>query len=388
MEQLLALALLLVAFATLFFVNVFNRRFRVYDQRFGRTEHDVNELRAGQRENARELVEAEDRAAGKSVRQARKASEDLATRYRGDWQSLTARQQELKDGSAALTSRVDQLSQSTETTLGEHGARLDALDRLAAALGAREDTSAQAADIKAEIDRQAAAVRELRGDVTQASQQTAEALTGLREQLMALAGEVELLDADRQDLRSQLRKWLDHSAQLTTSANLANADPATSIMPGFVATGERAAAELLPGLYEAVLGAIGVEPVFREHAEAGDVFYYLAWRHPNGQSPRRRLEDLLAASPDDGASADGLTEFRSLLLALRAGGPGTVRLGPLVVGQTAAGAFLGAVMTAAEAAELDEGDSGASPARWAARLAELDADRVVNLADWAAGQLS
>jgi hypothetical protein len=388
MEQLLALALLLVAFATLFFVNVFNRRFRVYDQRFGRTEHDVNELRAGQRDNVRELAEAEDRAAGKSVQQVKKAGEDLATRYRSDWQSLAARQQELKDESAALTSRVDQLSQSVETALGEHGARLDALDRLAATLGAREDTSAQAADIKAEIDRQAATVRELRGDVTQAGEQTAEALSGLREQLAALAGEVELLDADRQDLRSQLRKWLDHSAHVTTSSNLANTDPATSIMPGFVATGERAAAELLPGLYEAVLGAIGVEPVFREHAEAGAVFYYLAWRHPNGQSPRRRLEDLLAASPDDGASADGLTELRSLLLALRAGGPGTVRLGPLVVGQTGTGAFLGAVMTAGEAAELDDGDSGASPARWAARLAELDEDRVVNLADWAAGQLS
>jgi hypothetical protein len=382
MEQLLALALLLVAFATLFFVNVFNRRFRVYDQRFGRTEHDVNELRAGQRDSTRQLAEAEDRAAGKSVQEVKKAGDDLATRYRGDWQSLTAKHQELKDESAAVTSRVDKLSQSVETMLREHGARLDALDRQTAALGARDDTSAQAADLKAEIDRQSAAVRELRGEVTQASEHTAEALTGLREQLLALAGEVRLLDADRQDLRSQLRKWLGHSA------HLANADPATGIMPGFVATGERVAAELLPGLYEAVLGAIGVEPVFCEHAEAGDVFYYLAWRHPNGQSPRRRLEDLLAASPDDGASAAGLTEFRSLLLALRAGGPGTARLGPLVVGQTGTGAFLGAVMTADEAAELDDGDLGAAPARWAERLAELDEDRVVNLADWATGQVS
>jgi hypothetical protein len=358
MEQLLALALLLVAFATLFFVNVFNRRFRVFDQRFGRTEQDVNELRAGQRDNVHQLAEAEDRAAGKSAQQVKKAGDDLATRYRSDWQSLTARHQELKDESAAVTGRVDKLSQSVEAALRDHGARLDALDRLAAA------------------------VRELRGEVTRTSEQTAEALSGLREQLLALAGEVHLLDADRQDLRSQLRKWLDHSARQ------ANADPATSIMPGFVATGERAAAELLPGLYEAVLGAIGVAPVFREHTEPADVFYYLAWRHPNGQSPRRRLEDLLAASPDDGASASGLTEFRSLLLALRAGGPATVRLGPLVVGQTAAGEFVGAVMTADEAAELDEGDLSASPVRWAARLAELDEDRVVNLADWAAGHQS
>ena len=388
MEQLLALALLLVAFATLFFVNVFNRRFRVYDQRFGRTEHDVNELRAGQRDNVQQLAEAEDRVAGKSAQQVKKAAEDLATRYRSDWQSLTARHQELKDESAAVTSRVEQLSQSIETTLRDHGARLDALDRLTAALGAREDTSAQAAGIKAEIDRQVAAVRELRGDVTQAGEQTAEALSGLREQLLTLADEVQSLEADRQDLRSQLRKWLDHSVHQANSAHQANADPATSIMLGFVAAGERAAAELLPGLYEAVLAAIGAEPVFREHAEAGDVFYYLAWRHPNGQSPRRRLEDLLAASPDDGATAAGLTEFRSLLLALRAGGSGTVRLGPLVVGQTAPGGFLGAVMTADEAAELDEGDLGASPARWAARLAELDEVRVVNLDGWAAGHLS
>jgi hypothetical protein len=388
MEQLLALAVLLVAFATLFFVNVFNRRFRVYDQRFGRTEQNVNELRAGQRDNAHQLVEAEDRAAGKSVQQVKKTVDDLATRYRGDWQSLTARHQELKDASTAVTSRVDQLSQSVETMLREHGARLDALDRQAAALGAREDTPAQAAGIKAEIDRQAVAVRELRGDVTQASEQTAEALSGLREQLLALAGEVQLLDADRQDLRSQLRKWLDHSAHLTNSAQLANADPAAGIMPGFVATGEPAAAELLPGLYEAMLAAIGVDPVFREHTETGDVLYYLAWRHPNGQSPRRRLEDLLAASPDEDAAASGLTEFRSLLLALRAGGPGTVRVGPLVVGQTGTGAFLGAVMTAEEAAELDDGDLGASPARWVARLAELDEVRVVNLAGWATGHLS
>jgi hypothetical protein len=394
MEQLLALAILLVAFATLFFVNVFNRRFRVYDQRFGRAEQDVNELRAGQRDSVRQLAEAEDRAAGKSVQQAKKAGEDLATRYRSDWQGLTGKQQELKDESAALASRVGQLSQSVETMLREHGARLDALDRLAATLSARADASAEAAGLTAEIDRQAASVRELRGDVTQASEQTAAALSGLREQLLALAGEVHLLDTDRQDLRSQLRKWLDHSARQAntahqaSSAHRAKTDPADSIMPGFVATGERAAAELLPGLYEAVLRAIDVEPVFREHAETGDVFYYLAWRHPNGQSPRRRLEDLLAASPDDGASAAGLTEFRSLLLALRAGGPGTVRLGPLVIGQTGSGGFVGAVMTADEAAEPGEDDLGAAPARWAAWLAELDDVRSVDLAGWAAGRLS
>lgn len=375
MEQLLALAILLVAFATLFFVNIFNRRFRVYEQRFGRTERDVNELRSGQRGHAQEVAAAEDRAVSKSVQQLKEATEELAAKYRTDWQSLADKHTE----TAAVTRRVDELGDLVKSTFAEHESRLGALDRLTATLGTNE---AGSAEVKAEIGRQSAALRQLRNDITEAAGQTTEALAGIREQLLVLAGKAELLEYDRQDLRSQLRRWLDYSAQL------ADTDRATQIMPGFVSTAERAASELLPGLYETLLRAAGFEPVFRENRGDAGVFYYLAWPHPGGQAARRRLEDLLAASPGDGLPADGVTEFRSLLLALQAGGTGTVRLGPLVVSHTAQGAFLGAVMTAGEVAELDEDDASASPARWTARLTGLNEDRVVDLAGWAASQLS
>jgi hypothetical protein len=381
MEQLLALAILLVAFSTVLIAYVLNRRFRVYDQRFSRSEYDVNELRFGQWDSAHEIAEAEDRAVEKSAQRLKTAEADLA-RYRADWQSLASKHKGAVEETAAVSSRVDGLSKSVKSTFGNYESRLDALDRLTAALGSRDDDAAEVAELRAEMARQSAALRQLRGEFTEAAGQTAQALAGIREQLLALAGKVELLDYDSQDLRSQLRRWLDYSARL------AGADRAAQIMPGFVAAEERAASEILPSLYEALLRATGFDPVFREYRGEAGVFYYLAWPEPDGQSPRRRLEHLLSASPGDGVPADSVTEFRSLLLALHMGGTGTVRLGPLVVSHTGQSAFLGAVMTAGEVEELDEGDPGSSPARWMARLTELNEDRVVNLAGWAAGQLS
>jgi hypothetical protein len=381
MEQLLALAILLVAFATLVFANVFNRWLRDYDQRFRRSEHDVNELRSGQQDSAREIAKAEDRAVEKSAQRLRRAEAELA-RYRADWRSLASKHKDAAKETAAVSRRVDDLSKSVKSTFENHESRLDALDRLTAALSAREDDAAEVAELRAEMGRQLTALRQLRGEFTGAADQTAQALADIREQLLALAGKVELLDYDRQDLRSQLRRWLNYSARR------AGAGQAAQIMPGFVAAQEQAASEILPILYEALLRATGFDPLFREHRGEAGTFYYLAWSQPNGQPPRRRLEDLLAASADDGVSADGVTEFRSLLLALYTGGTGTVRLGPLVVSHTGQDAFLGAVMTAGEVAELDEDDSGASPVRSMARLTEFNEDRVVNLADWAADQLS
>jgi hypothetical protein len=129
------------------------------------------------------------------------------------------------------------------------------------------------------MGRQLTALRQLRGEFTEAAGQTAQALAGIKKQLLALAAKVELRDYDRQDLRSQLRRWFDFSARRP------GADQAVHIIPGFVTAAERAASEILPILCEALLRATGFDPVFREHRGQASVFYYLACPQPNGQPP-------------------------------------------------------------------------------------------------------
>jgi hypothetical protein len=380
MELLLALAAVIVAAASLVLAGAFNRRFGEYGRQLAiardnqdAVEQNADRLWREQEEKTKEALTGY-RTIEQRTRLLEETQRTLVRRYDGDSQARAEESGKAQQQAAGLARRMGEIGDLVTRTVTGHGSRLDALDHLAADLRARDD---RRAGLGAEIAVQAATLRELRDDLASGTGHTTRALTGVRQELLALAREAERLELDHADTRAQLRHWLAHSARLTTS------DLSALIMPGLVAAERPAAAEILPGLYEALLRAAGLDPVFLEQSRHS-VLYYLAWHRANGQSAGQYLGGLLAGCQDDEASLAGLTEFRSLLLALHAGGPGAVRLGPLLVSHTAEGACRGIVLTAEEATALDQDGPFGPPARWADRLTDADGDRVVDLAGWAA----
>jgi hypothetical protein len=388
MELLLALAAVIVAAATLFVAYVARRRFNAY-------ELSVASLTSGQQEL--KGAAARGQAAAQDVEQVREAVKKLAERHERDKQTLADE----------VSKTVDQLRTQVAVTVEEqrvrldalvqhgadHDSRLNSLDQLAAerksdlvsldhlapdVMRWLDDLAAQAVWLKEEAGQQAAALRALSDGSTSTSARAAETLTGLSDQLLALAANVELLDLDRRELRAQLRKWLAYSARQTRTAPAA-------VMPGFIQANRRAASEILPCFYEALLKGVGLDCVFRDEAGSAGVFYYLISRSPDGQPVEQQLGNLLTTCriPDADSQLPGLTELRSLLLTMYVGGPATMRLGPLV-SHAAEGMFRGVVLTAGEVQTLDAGDPISSPIRYARRLGELPEDRVLDLAAWAA----
>ena len=124
--------------------------------------------------------------------------------------------------------------------------------------------------------------------------------------------------------------------------------------------------EVVRGLVGAFCDGIGLEVILQAEAGSGGRGPYLAWRPADG----RRLEDAMAAAlaavPDDQAGDHpGLDELRRLLLALHEYGPGTIRIGPVILNRTQ-DALIGRVMSPWELAPLGAGGSGpalASPAQ-------------------------
>jgi hypothetical protein len=396
MELFVALAAVIVAAATLFLAYAARRRFAAYDARLNQTDRNVDSLTSEQRElkaAAAANVPADD------VKQVQKAVQDLAERHE------TQKKTQAED----VTKVVGQLGREVTTAFKEHTARLDSLarraadhdlrlnslDQLAVEHEARfasldqlasdvarslRDLSADAVQLRKEAGEQAAALRALNDRTRTASKQTAETLSGLGDQLLALAADVELLDLDRRELRTQLRKWLAHSAQQTRMA------PAIHVMPGFIQAERRAASHILPSLYEAFLESANLDFVYRERAGTAGVFYYLLSRLPDDRATEQKLGRLLTACQvsDPDAGLLGLTELRSLLLAMYAGGPGAIRLGPLIVSHTTGSMFRAAVLTVAEAQTLEVGDLSSSAIRCTTLLDESPEDRVLDLAAWAA----
>jgi hypothetical protein len=387
MELLLALAAVIVAAATLFLAYAARSRFNAQEGRLNKTEQHLAGLTSGQQEL--KSAAAEGQTAAQDVQQVRKAVQELAdlreTERQNQANDVTKTVGQLRAQVTAAFkdqgTRLDSLIQLT----ADHDSRLNSLDQLAPD-GARSlaNLAADAARLKEEASRQAAALRALSDGTTSASERTAEILAGLSDQVLALAADVGLLDLDRRELRTQLRKWLAHCAQQTRMA------PATRVMPGFIQAERRAASHILPCLYENLLQAANLDAVFREQAGPAGVFYYLVSRSPDGQPAEQQLGSLLTACqiPDSGSEWPGLAELRSLLLAMYVGGPATMRIGPLVVSHAAGDMFRGTVLTAGEAQSLDADDPTPSSIRYSRMLGELPADCVLDLAAWAASNSS
>ena len=371
MELFLAIAAVIVAIASLYLANNFNRRFSAHGKRLDQVA-----------QSAERAVLAERQETAQIARQVKQAEQEHTDRSRKDWQTLMEERRKSEVKTADIANRVAQLGEEMTTAFGDHGARLESLSQLAEDLRSSNDLAAEAARLRTIVGQQTAALDGLRDDLASAGRHAAQTLTGFRQQLVAIVKESDLLQCDHADLRSQLRQWIGHNARLATL------DPRMRILPGLIAAEMPAAQELLPCLYETLLRAVGLDPVFREQAGPAGVRYYLGLHSPGGQPPEQRLGRLLAANEDDSASLPGLTEFRSLLLAIYASGPGMMRAGPLIVSHTALGTFRGTVLTATETETTAEDEPASALIRWAERLDELSEDRIVNLAGWAASYVS
>lgn len=413
MELLLVLVVVIVAAATLFLAYAARRRFDTYERqlskaeenegRLSKVEENLAKLTKGQLdlENA---AQAEDKAVMQRAQQVR---EELAERHETDMQTQTDKYEHAQKEISGVTQAISQLRgevtavfkgqgarlDSLVQQADDYGARLDSLDQLAAVheshLGSLDQLAADfersldglradAAQLKTEAGQQAAALRALSDDTTSASERAAETLTGLNEQLLALAADVGQLDLHHHELRSCLRRWLAHSAQL------ARTSPATRVMPGFIQAERRAASQILPCLYDSFLEGVNLDFVFRERVGSAGVFYYLVSGWADDQSAEQRLGGLLRACQNSDAQLPGLVELRSLLLAMYVGGLGMMRIGPLFVSHSAEGRFNGIVLTDGEAETLDTGDLTSSPIRCVSLLSELPENRVLDLTDWAA----
>ena len=114
------------------------------------------------------------------------------------------------------------------------------------------------------------------------------------------------------------------------------------------------------GLVGSFCDGIGMEVILQAEGGAGGRGPYLVWRPPDGRPLENVLAALLTAVPGDcrgerPPDLPGLDELRRLLLALHERGPGTIRIGPLMLCRTPK-SLLGRVMSPRELAGLSPWD--------------------------------
>lgn len=115
-----------------------------------------------------------------------------------------------------------------------------------------------------------------------------------------------------------------------------------------------AAEDVMCGLVGSFCDGIGMEVILQAEGGAGGRGPYLVWRPPDGRPLENVLAALLAAVPRDccgehAPDIPGLGELRVLLLALHERGPGTIRIGPLMLSRTPQ-SLLGRVLSPKELA--------------------------------------
>jgi hypothetical protein len=194
-------------------------------------------------------------------------------------------------------------------------------------------------------------------------------------QLADVASDIAYIDQRLGDVRRHVRRRLDYEVLAGGAAR--------RVLAGGICTGQAAAADILPLLYEDFCQAVPLEIVFREPRSRTDERFYLFWKSLHGAPAERQLETLLSACPDGTAeSQPGLNELRSLLLALHRAGPATLQVGPMIVSRTHDG-LVGGILTAAEANRSPSQRPAATTAEQAELLAHLETDQLTDLASWA-----
>jgi hypothetical protein len=359
MELLVALAAVVVAAASLVLAYVFSRRSDTYRIQLRNAERKITELGSRQTDNVNEL--------------------SLALR-----REVTARTDQLATSERRIIDHgdrsVSQLSDLLTRTIRDHGSRLASVEQLASDVESLRSLAAETAELRAETQRHGQDAEKMRGALAKAERHTPRRLDDIEQRLLALARDVDQILVDDAARRSQMRTWIRHGSWP------AHGYQPGLVMPGFTYTDDRVAAEILPGLYEQVLRRTEFVLLLREQAPGGGCLYLVQAPSSDGQSPEQLLGQLLDACQDDDVVRPGLAELRDLIAAIHAGGPGTVRLGPLIVNCTADDTVTGVMATAEEVAILDDQDPCLAHHRWAEQLPKAAGQRVVNLTEWVARQ--
>jgi hypothetical protein len=182
-----------------------------------------------------------------------------------------------------------------------------------------------------------------------------EILQEFRDAQSRLAGQAAALQRGQEEILEFVRSVLDDESLA------AGGDAGHRRRVAVVSLRVAEADEVVRGLVGAFCDGIGLEVILQAEAGSGGRGPYLAWRPADG----RRLEDAMAAAlaavPDDQAGDHpGLDELRRLLLALHEYGPGTIRIGPVILNRTQH-ALIGRVMSPWELAPLGAGGLPAPP---------------------------
>ena len=196
------------------------------------------------------------------------------------------------------------------------------------------------------------------------------------EQLLIIADRFEGLLNGYDDVAGYLRARLDDEIAR------ANPDLASRVVSSSLRLSQPAE-DIAQGLFASLCAQLSLRVLLSPPRDSTGSGPYLLWRSTPGQRLEVLLASLLIACPDESAEPrPGLSELRDLLVVLHASGPGTIRLGPMIINRTPA-SLLGCVLTGAEASDPYPPGWQGSPGEYEERLRGLGPDRLIDLTSWA-----
>jgi transcriptional regulator NrdR family protein len=263
-----------------------------------------------------------------------------------------------------------------DAQIRQHEDRLDDQGAEAGQAGPAQQEVAALQQAVRDLDRRARQAEEAVARSQGLGEQATAGLADLRHQadlrLAGMARDVTRISRYLDGVRQYVRAQLDHDVVATRG------QPGHRVLAGGICTEAPAAADILPLLYDSFVQQLPLDTLFHDTGR-----HYLLWRSLNGQPIEQRLAELLRACPDPAhPPIPGLTELRTLLLALHHAGPATLQVGPLVVFRTT-DQFGGLVMASSEADVIDGQGALPAPEECRSLLKTLGDDRLADLGAWA-----
>lgn len=292
---------------------------------------------------------------------------------------LTARSEQALREAQLARQRTSELSESLSGRL-DHERQLD--DRLhhAETLISELDGNLQAAMggaslRQAHLEERLAATSRALDDCASVNDDRWHSNLWVTDQLLDLVKHVEAILRDQHDIHAFLSSRLDQETLLTID------NPTCRVITASVCL-RAPAADLIWPLVGSFCDALTLTPLLSAPPTLTARSSYALWKPQDDRALEDVLGDQLSALPGPASTpATGLTELRNLATALHVSGPGSVRIGPMIITRTTA-ALRGVVMTATEASRIG-GGGPASPEAYEEQLRQLDQDRVTELTSWA-----